>query len=162
MGREELCKKISLACVGSACSVWATLHVPRPPLCSQRECFHGLQFSGSRLLCQELSEAGPGLHTLPRSKPLRFRFSGTPQRCRLGWACVLCPSQVQAAQVIRCLASSVTPRWGVRLIPTAIPATQFSGVQRVRLLRCVSSGKLVSGCNLPGRCQPSRIPRSLG
>ena len=43
-------------------------------------------------LSEELSEAGPGLRALPRSKPLRF--SGTPQRCRLGWACVLCPSQV--------------------------------------------------------------------
>ena len=41
-----------------------------------------------------LSKAGPGLRALPRSTPLRFRFSGTPQRCRLCWACVLCPSQV--------------------------------------------------------------------
>ena len=48
-----------------------------------------------------------GLHAPPRSKPLRFRHSGSPQRCRLGWACVLCPSQVPAAQVTRCLASTV-------------------------------------------------------
>ena len=34
----------------------------------------------------ELSEAGPGLHAVPRSKLLMSRFSGTPQRCRLGWA----------------------------------------------------------------------------
>ena len=27
-----------------------------------------------------LSKAGPGLRALPRSKPLRFRFLGTPQR----------------------------------------------------------------------------------
>ena len=33
----------------------------------------------------ELSKAGPGLCVLPRSKPLRFRFSGTPQRHRLSW-----------------------------------------------------------------------------
>ena len=39
----------------------------------------------------ELSKAGPGLHALPRSKPLRFRFLGTPQGHRLSWACVLCP-----------------------------------------------------------------------
>ena len=49
--------------------------------------WHGLHFSDSRLLCQELSEVGPGLHELSRSKPLRFRFSSTPQRRRLGWAC---------------------------------------------------------------------------
>ena len=48
--------------------------------------------SGSRLLLWEPSKAGPGLHAPPRSKPLRFRYSGSPQRCRLGWACVLCPS----------------------------------------------------------------------
>ena len=40
----------------------------------------------------ELFKAGPGLRAHPRSKPLRFRFSGTPQRLRLRWACVLCPS----------------------------------------------------------------------
>ena len=32
----------------------------------------------------------------------------------------------------------------------------FSGVP------CVSSGELISGCDLPGRCRLSRIPRSLG
>ena len=37
-----------------------------------------------------LQGAGPGLCAIPRTKPLRFRFSGTPQRRRLGWACVLC------------------------------------------------------------------------
>ena len=64
--------------------------------------------SGSRLLLREPSEPGPGLHAPPRSKPLRFRHSGSPQRHRLGWACILCPSQVRAAQVMRCLASAVT------------------------------------------------------
>ena len=42
----------------------------------------------------ELSKAGPGLCALPRSKLLRFRFSVTPQSHRLGWVCILCPSQV--------------------------------------------------------------------
>ena len=71
-------------------------------------CFSCLHCLGSRLLCQELSEASPGLYAPPRSKPFSFRYSGSPQRCRLGWACVLCPSQVRAAQVTRCLASAVT------------------------------------------------------
>ena len=52
-------------------------------------CFHGLDFSGSRLLCWELSEVGPGLYALPRSKSLRFRFSGITQTDgvthQLGW-----------------------------------------------------------------------------
>ena len=33
----------------------------------------------------ELSKAAPGLRALPRYKPFRFRFSGTPQRHRLCW-----------------------------------------------------------------------------
>ena len=99
--REEHCKQITLAC---AHSVSATLGLPL----LMRVCFPCLHCLGSRLLCQELSEAGAGLYTLPRSKPLRFRYLGSPQRCRLGWACVLCPSQVRAAQVTRCLASMVT------------------------------------------------------
>ena len=102
-------------------------------------CFHGLHFSGSRLLCRELSAAGPGLHALPRSKPLRFRFLDTPQRRRLSWACVLCPSQVRAAQVTRCLVSAVTPRWVVCLIASPSQPLGFVGVQWVRLLRCAVS-----------------------
>ena len=100
MGREGHCKQITLACARSAS---ATLGLP--PI-------HGVQppcprCSGSRLLCQGPSEAGPGLHAPPRSKPLRFRHLGSPQRRRLGWACILCLSQVRAAQVMRCLASTI-------------------------------------------------------
>ena len=96
----QSCKQVTLA---RARSVSATLGLP----CSRRVCFPCLHCLGSRLLCWELSEAGPGLYALPRSKPLRFRYSGTPQQCKLSWACVLCPSQVRAAQVTRCLASTV-------------------------------------------------------
>ena len=135
MRGEEHCKQISLTCVGSARSVWATLDLPS----SRRVCFPSLHCSGSRLLCGELSEVGPGLHALPRSKLLRFSFSGTPQRHRLGWACVLCLSQVRAAQVTRCLVSAVTPRWVVCLIASPSQPFGFVGVQWVRLLRCAVS-----------------------
>ena len=60
---------------------------------------HCAHSSGSRLLRWEPSEAGPGLHAPLRSKLLRPRHSGSPQRRRLSWACVLCPSQVRVAQV---------------------------------------------------------------
>ena len=102
---------------------WRVLPVSRPHWVCPRSwlvCFPSLHCSGSRLLCQELSEASPGLSALPGSKPLRFRFSGTPQRCRLGWACVLCPSQVLAAQVMRCLVSEVAATYH-------FPATWISG-----------------------------------
>ena len=100
VGREGRCKQITLAC---ACSASASLGLPHswrvyPP------CPH---CSGSRLLRREPSEASPGLHAAARSNPLRFRCWGSPERHRFGWACILCPSQVRAAQVIRCLASAV-------------------------------------------------------
>ena len=82
----------------------ATLDLPR----SWCVCFPSLHWSDSRLLCWELSDAGPGLHALPRSKSLRFRFSGTPQRHRLVWTCILHPCQVQAVQVTRSLVHVVT------------------------------------------------------
>ena len=99
-------------------------------------CFHGLYFSGSRLLCQELSGAGPVLRALSRSKPLRFRVLSTPRKRRLHWTWVLCPSQVWAAHLTRRFASAFTSRWAVRLIFFPIPVIGFLGVQRAHLLRC--------------------------
>ena len=126
---------------------------------SRHVCFPCLHCLGSRLLCWELSEAGPGLYVLRRSKPLKFRYSGSPQRHRLGWFCVLCPSQVQA-QVTRCLASVVTATYRLphpcRSVFWVYSRCTFSDVL------CVSSGGLISGCDPPGGCRPSRIPRSLG
>ena len=74
----------------------------------------------------ELSKVGPGFHALPKSKPFRFRFSGTPQRHKLSWACILCPSQVLAGQVTRCLVRAHPPS-SVHLITSPIPAAQFPG-----------------------------------
>ena len=95
---------------------------------SLRVCPPCLHWSGSSLLCQELSKAAPGLHAPPRSKPLRFRHSGSPQRRRLGWACVLCPSQVRAARVTGVCSSS----------PPQSLLLSFLDAQRERHLRCVS------------------------
>ena len=131
---------------------------------SRRVCFPCLHCLGSRLLCREPSEASPGLYALPRSKLLRFRYSGTPQRRRLGWACVLCPSQVQAAEVTR-LGEQSHPQ--LKAVTYCLPRPSslvfwvynryaFSGVL------CVSSGELISGCDSPSGCQLFRIPRSLG
>ena len=125
MGKEGRCKQITLAC---ARSVSATLVFPR----SQRVCFPSLHCLGSTLLCQELSETDPGLYALHRSKPLRFRYSGSPQRRRLGWACVLCPSQVQAAQVTRCLASTVAATY---CLPCPCHSVFWVYNQPVHLLR---------------------------
>ena len=153
MGREEHCKQISLACVGSACSVLATLALPPVKACVLSQCtllwlqvalqgnclkwalgcihFPGLSHSGSGSWvmhkCTDL--VGPAFWALPRSEQFRTR----------------------------CLASTLSPAGGVCLITSPVPnRCAVSGVL------CVSSGELISRCNPPGRCQPSRIPGSLG
>ena len=95
----------------------------------------------------EVSKAGPGSRALPRSKPLRFRFSGTPQRHRLSWTCVLCPSRskqvrrpgawrMHSPQVGWCLLS--LPRSWL-LVSQVCSGNAISGVL------CVFSGELISG-----------------
>ena len=74
----------------------------------------------------ELSKMGHELCVVPRSKPLIFRFLGTSQRHRVSWACVLCLSQVRAAQATRCLVSSLYPGGTVYLFISPIPAAWFS------------------------------------
>ena len=71
-------------------------------------CFLGLHCSGSReeLSAGVLSKAGLPFWALHRSKPLRVL--GTPEGHKVGWVCILCPSQVQAAQVTRCLVSALS------------------------------------------------------
>ena len=94
---------------------------------------HGAHRSGSRLLCWEPSEGALGcIHcpppSPPQSKLLRFRHSGSPQRRRLSWACVLCPSQVRVAQVFG-------ERGRCDLSPLPSLLLSFLGVQLAPLLR---------------------------
>ena len=67
-----------------------------------------LHCSRSRVLCSALSKVDPDFRALLRSKLLRFSFLHTPQRHRLGQVCVLCPSQVWAAQATRRLSSTLS------------------------------------------------------
>ena len=105
--------------VQSCCGEGGTLHTNITGVCGEcSQCLGHTGFAPAHSMCAfpvytaqalgcsagELSEVGPGLCALPRSKPLKFRYS---QRHRLGWACVLCPSQVRAAQVTRGLTSMV-------------------------------------------------------
>ena len=150
MGREGHCKQISLACVGSACIGWTTLGLPKPKAASWVYTAQALGCSAG-----ELSNAGPGLRALPRSKLFRFRFLGTPQSHRLGWACVLCPSHVWAVQVTKCLASAHSPVGAVHLTTSPVPASEFPWLcsgNTISGVACVSSGELISGCDSPCGC----------
>ena len=102
VGREEQCKQISLACVGSACSVWATLGLPTLTACV---------LSRSTLLRLQVALQGKcPKHALGCVHFPGLSHSGSGSRVLhkgTGWACVLCPSQVRAAQVSRCFASAL-------------------------------------------------------
>jgi len=87
--------------------VWGVLTVSQPHWvcpCSQRVCFPSLHCSGFRLLCRERA---PDCRHFPG---LSCSGSGSRVLCkgRLGWAHVLCPSVIRAAQVTKCLASTLS------------------------------------------------------
>ena len=117
--------------VQSHCGEGGTLQTNNTGVCSQ--CLshtgpapaHSTHSSGSRFLHREPSEVGPGLHAPPR---LRLRNSGSPQRRRLSWACVLCPSQVRVAQVFG-------ERGRCDLLPLTSPVLGFLCIQLAHCLR---------------------------
>ena len=104
-GRKEHCKQISLACVGSARSVWTTLGLPQLTVTCA---FWVYTAQAPGCAAGHCPKRALRFHSLPRSKPLRFRLSGTLQGHGLGWACILCPSQVREPQATRCLVSALS------------------------------------------------------
>ena len=119
---------------------WHVFTVIQPPwVCphSRCVCFPSLHCSDSRLLCWELSDAGPGLHALPRSKPLRFRFSGysTKAQTWLGLCFAPVPGPSSSGDQILSVRSH-PPVEGCYLSPPPFQALSFLGVQRAHLLKC--------------------------
>ena len=108
VGREEYCKQIPLACVGSACSVWATLGLLplityvlswstrlRLQVALQGNCpkqalgflhFPGLSHSGSVswVLHKGTDSVGPAFCALPRSEQLRRPGTWRAHPCQVG------------------------------------------------------------------------------
>ena len=123
VGREGHCKKILLACVGSAHSGWTTLDLPQPKAACISQ-VHTAQAPGCS--ARALSQVGPAFCALSRSKPLRFvralhghrprwvvSFVPFPdpsssgdwvlgERTLPGGPCILCPSPVLATWFPRC------------------------------------------------------------
>ena len=152
--------------VQSRCGEGGMLQTNNTGMCSQ--CFsharpaptHGAHRSGSRLLRREQSEAGPGLHAPPRSKPLRLRHSGSPQRRRLGWACVLCPSQARVAQ---CVASAVAATYRLSLVLGFLGVLLAPLVRQMVTVQNPKKSQLAKkpACRLVGKVSPGlRLPPS--
>ena len=154
VGREDHCKQISLACLGSARIVWTTLGLPpfiapvlslstllRLQVALQGNCLRwalgcvhspGLSHScsGSQVLPKGADLVGPVFCALPRSEQLR----------RPGTWLAHSPEVVHSSYHLPGPSRSIS--W-------------------VAVGACVSSGELISGCNPPSRCQLSRTPGSL-
>ena len=93
--------------------------------------------SGSQVFHKATDSVGHAFCALPRSKQLR-RPGAWRAHC---------------------------PRWSVCLNHLPSPSHSVSWVRcdsAVSGVPCVSSGELISGCDPPGRCQPSRISGRLG
>ena len=150
--REGHCKRISLACVGSAFSRWDALGLPQPKaMCTSQ--VHTAQAPG----CSEraLSHMDPAFHALPglcHSGSRALRKGPGPDGL-----CVLCPSSVRAAQVTKRLVRSALVPGQPCLMHLPGPdhsgsRVHHEGMVTVSRVPFVSSGKLISGCDTPGRC----------
>ena len=150
MWREEHCKEISLACVGSAHSEYTTGTLGLSQL-TVACAFWIYADQAPGFSAGELSKVGPAFLALPRSKPLRFGFLGTDSVQHV----VLFPSQVRAAQATRGSVSALS-RWAVCLNHLLCPTRSVS--------RCTAGvlSQVFRSCDPPGRCQPARIPGRHG
>ena len=135
--------------------------------CSQHLATTGTEFAPIHVMCAlpvytaqapgcstgEMSKAGPGLHALPRSKPLRFRFwvlyKGTdlvgPVFCALPRSEQLRQQMLGQCTLCRCSASYHLPG------PSLTVSWVHSG-SAASSVPYVSSGELISGCDPLGRC----------
>ena len=123
VGRDEYCKQISLACVGSAHSIWTTLGLPQLKV-ARASWVYTAQTPGCS--AGALSKVGPEFCELPRFKLLRFRFSGSPQRHRqLGMSFV--PFLGPSSSGDQVAGERTLPSWAVHLITSRITAAWFPG-----------------------------------
>ena len=122
LGREEHCKQISLACVGSAPSIWTTLGLPQPKAvcasqvytawaagCSAGACpkqalrfvhFPGLGRSGSQVICK--AQTWLGVRFVPFPVPSSSGDQVLGKRTVPGEPCILITSRVPSAQFLGC------------------------------------------------------------
>ena len=150
MGREGHCRQMSLACVGRTHSVPATLVLPPLParVLSPSTLLRlqaALQGAGSKLLhFPGLSRSGSGSWVLHKgAHSVRPAFCAFPSLSSSG------SQELDERTLPGCRAPS--PLHGPRL---SFHMRRFGAP-------CVSSGELVSSCDPPSGCQPSRISESL-
>ena len=159
-GRDGHCKQIPLGCVGSAHSGWTTLGLPQPKAMCPSWVYTARATGCSAMA---LFQVHLSFCELPNFKPLRF--SGAPQGHRPKRAVHFVSFPVPSSSGNRVLGERTVRGGSCILIAFRGPDHLVSQVHcesTVPGMPCVFSGELISGCYTPGRCQPSRIPGSLG
>ena len=114
-------------------------------------CFLGLHCLGCRVLCGALSKAGPGVSCTSQVRATWvqvLRYS-TRAQTLLGMRFVPFPGLSSSGDQV--LEEHTVPVGPCILITSLVSGVPF-----------VSSGKLISSYDTPGRCQPSRIPGRCG
>ena len=155
MGREEHCKQISVACVGSACNVWATLGLPPLTACV---------LSWSTLLRLQVALpgnclSGPWVVCTSQVYVAQVQVLGysTKAQNRLGLRFVPFPGLSSSDDQVP--GECILPRWVVHLITSPVSAARFPGctarvpsqVCRVFPLRSWSlTATLLADVNRPG------------
>ena len=118
VGREDHCKQISLVCVGSAHSVWATLGLPHLKMCV---------LSWSTLLRLQVALQGNCLKRAPGCVHFPgLSHSGSGSQVLHKGTDSVGTSQVRAAQVTGCLTSALS-QLGSASYPLPVPVAQFPG-----------------------------------
>ena len=112
----------------------------------------------------ELSKAGPELVTsqVYAAQVQVLRYS-TKAQTQLGLCFVPVPGPSSSGDQV--LGECSLPRWTGVSHHLSRPRCSVSWVHSRRTVSgvpCVSSGELISGCDPPGGCQPSRIPGRCG
>ena len=123
VGREGHCKQTPLVCVGNSCSGWTTLGLPQlKAVCASR--VHTAQAPGCCVShCPTWALCFLHFPGLSRSG------SGVPRKgTDLDGLCVPCPSQVQAAQETRCLATGPPEVGNVSYSPAQLLVPGCQGV----------------------------------
>ena len=132
MGREEHCKQISLACVGSACSVLATLGLHPRTVCI-------LSWSTLLRLLVALQENclkwALGCVYFPGLSP-QVQVLGYSPKAQTWLALCFFPSKFRVAQVTRCLVSPLSPGGWCVLSPPRSQLLGFLGAQQECRLWC--------------------------
>ena len=125
--------------------------------------------SGSTLLrlqgaLQGTVQSGPCACALPRSKAAQIQILEYSTRAQTQFGMRFVPFPGPSSSGDQVLGECTVPGGLCILITFLVLATWFPSctMRAPSGVLCVSSGELISGCDLPGRCQPLKIPGRCG